>query len=108
MPEKNLDIVSCLKSMLPYLTTILLSMWGGSVHYLQKIKKQSLKFKWGELWFDLVISSFAGVLTYFLCQWGNITGPKSAFLIAISGHMGTRVIASFTVLHERLLRKVGE
>lgn len=108
MPEKNVDFINCLKSLLPYLTTIFLSMWGGVVHYLQKIKKQSAKFKWCELWFDLVISSFAGLLTYFLCQWGHIEGPKAAFLIAISGHMGTRAIASFTMLHERLLKKVGE
>lgn len=104
MPEKDLAniTVEWLKNFLPYLSTFLLSCWGGIVSYIQRIRIHSRKFSFKELSFDLVISSFAGLLTHFFCEYSNVSGSMSAILIAVSGHMGTRAIASFEQLRNRI------
>jgi hypothetical protein len=109
MPEKDPQntayIVEWFRSVLPYISTVFLSAWGGVVHHIQRMRTSKTRFNWRELLFDITVSSFAGLLTYFLCQAAEIEGPKAAFLIAISGHMGTRAIASFQALHERIFAK---
>ncbi|MFY9326499.1 MAG: phage holin family protein [Georgfuchsia sp.] len=87
--------------LLPWLSTIALSAWGGAVQYAQRVR-QGEKFSWPMLTIDIVISSFAGVLTWFMCEAGDIHGPMAAVLIAISGHMGTRAIASLVTIRERI------
>lgn len=86
----------------PYLSTVLLACWGGAVSYVQHLQKGKRKMCWRELLFDLIISSFSGVLTHFLCELVGIEGAKAAMLIAISGHMGTRAIAGFERLRDRV------
>lgn len=88
---------------LPYVWTILLSCWGGAVSHFQNNRKQAKPFNWRELLFDLVTSSFAGLLTYLFCQAAHIEGPMGAMLVAISGHMGTRAIASLQNVYERII-----
>lgn len=89
----------------PYVWTVLLSAWGGTVSYIQSNKKTGKPFNWRELAFDITISSFAGILTHFFCQAASIDGAMQAMMVAISGHMGTRAIASFAGLYERILGK---
>jgi hypothetical protein len=90
-----------LADVLPWITTIALSAWGGAVQYAQRVRSGE-KFSWSMLTIDIVISSFAGVLTWFLCEASDIHGPMAAVLIAISGHMGTRAIASLVTIRERI------
>lgn len=87
--------------LLPWISTVALSAWGGAVQYAQRVRAGE-KFSWPMLTIDIVISSFAGVLTWFLCEASDIHGPLAAVLIAISGHMGTRAIASLVTIRERL------
>lgn len=105
MPEKDIAnaIYEWSKNSLPFFTTMFLSCWGGLVNYIQKIRKNSKKFSWRELIFDLVTSSFAGLLTQYFCEYSNISPTASAMLIAISGHMGARAIASFEKVRDRIL-----
>lgn len=90
-----------LRSVGPWLSTIALSTWGGLVQYAQRVRSGE-PFAWRALVIDLVISSFAGILTYLLCQASGIAGPVAAVLIAVSGHMGTRAIASLEAFRERV------
>ncbi len=106
MSEKLPDDVELLKQMLPYLVAFFLSCWGGVVHHIQRLQKSGKAFSWRDFCFDLLVSSFAGLLTYFLCDWAHIQGPIAALLIAVSGHMGTRSIASFYKLHDKIFDKV--
>jgi len=85
----------------PWATTLFLSAWGGLVQYAQRVRKGA-PFSYRALALDLIISSFAGVLTWLLCESGGISGPMAAVLIAISGHMGTRAIASLESFRERV------
>jgi len=101
-PNNTAYIVEWFRQVLPYLSTIGLSCWGGVVQHVQRLRNGKKKFNWRELAFDLISSSFAGILTHFLCDASGIEGAKAAMLIAVSGHMGTRAIASFQALHERI------
>lgn len=106
MPEKDTSnmayLIELLRQCLPYLSTMFLSCLGGFVSYIQKIRIAHHKFKAVELAFDLIISSFAGLLTYFFCVYAKVSGEMAAILIAVSGHMGTRAIASFERMRDRI------
>lgn len=89
----------------PYVWAILLSAWGGVVKYIGETEKNKTMFSWRELTFDVVTSSFAGVLTYLFCQAAGIHGALAAVLIGVSGHMGPRALASLSNLYERIIGK---
>lgn len=96
------DFFDMVKACFPFLTTFILSLWGGTVSHIQKIRKAKRKFTIGqEYWMDIIICSFAGLLTHFFCQYASVDGWLQAILVSISAHMGTRAIASFESLHRR-------
>lgn len=107
MPEKQApELFELLKAGFPFLTTFILSLWGGTVSHIQKIRRAKKKFTLGpEYWMDIIICSFAGLLTHFFCQYANVDGWLQAILISISAHMGTRAIASFETLHKNFFPK---
>ena len=86
----------------PWVSTLCLSIWGGAVQYAQRVRNGET-FSWVSLGLDLVVCSFAGLLTFLLCEAASIRGPMQAVLIAISAHMGTRAIASLEVVRDRIL-----
>jgi len=106
MPDKDPNntaiFADWVRNMLPYLSTLFLSCWGGVVSYIQRLRIHRTKFNLRDLIFDLVISSFAGLLTHFFCEYSNVSGTMSAILIAVSGHMGTRAIASFERMRDKI------
>jgi hypothetical protein len=66
-------------------------MFGGKfVFYCARVCRTSI-FLIGEL----VVSAFAGLVTFFLCRTANFDEMLTAAFIAISGHMGTRIIFKF-------------
>ena len=97
------EIFELVKTYLPFISTIGLSVWGGTVSHIQKLRRNATAFKWSEYIYDLIICSFAGLLTYFFCQYANIDGWLSAILISVSAHMGTRAISKFERMHSRIL-----
>ena len=107
MPEKdpnNLALfVEWIRQVMPYLSTIFLSTWGGVVNHITKLRNGKENFQWRELAFDLVTSTFAGLITFYLCRSAGISETMSAILIAISGNMGTRAIAGFETLYKRVI-----
>lgn len=96
MPDKVNQLV---RECGPWAVTLLLSCWGGAVNYIAKNRKK--QFRARDLIFDLIISSFAGSMMHLLCKHAGLSQEVSAVLIAISGHMGTRAIASFEKLRDR-------
>ena len=107
MPEKDPNntalFVEWMRQFTPYFTTVFLSIWGGVVNHIQTIRNGKKKFQWRELAFDLVISTFAGLITFYFCRSAGISETMSAVLIAISGHMGTRAIAGFETVYRRII-----
>lgn len=88
MPEK--DPLSY--EAITYAWVIIISVWGGLSGYVRKIKSGYARFSLAELLGEICISGFVGVLTFFLCEAGNINQVYGAFLIGISSHMGSRAI----------------
>ena len=71
----------------------LISAWGGIAGYIKKISEGKARdFSIKELLGEIVISSFVGVITYFLCVSAGIDETLTAAIVGMSGHMGSRAI----------------
>ena len=107
MPEKDQNnsalFVELMRQIMPYLSTIFLSMWGGVANHVTTLRNGRKKFQLKELIFDFVVSTFAGLITFYFCRSAGISETMSAVLIAISGHMGTRAIAGFETVYRRII-----
>lgn len=101
MEPDKLDMTSHAgRSILPYVSTIILSCWGGTVAHLTANKNK--KFSPKLFFIDILVSAFAGILTHLLCNYAKINPEMSAVLIAVSGHMGTRAIVGLEILRNRV------
>lgn len=89
MPEKDPTTYS----LITYAWVAGLAIWGGVVSYYRKVKAGiSRRFNFAELIGEILTSALAGVMTFWLCEWGQVDPLLSAVLIALSGHMGPRAI----------------
>jgi hypothetical protein len=78
---------------LAHLWVLLLSGFGGVVSYIQKVKTgQCKRFNLTELVGEVVISGFAGAMTYLVCQATGVAPLWSAVLVGVAGHMGARTM----------------
>jgi len=82
-------------SWVTYVWVIGLSCAGGCVRYLNK---SPTAFSIFILIRDVVTAGFMGLITFWLCQWTNISGPLSAVLIATSGLMGNHATRELEAL----------
>lgn len=89
MPEKDPTTYA----LITYLWVLVLSSFGGVVSFIHKIKSgASRKVNITELIGEIVTSGFAGVITFYLCEWASFSPPLTAALVGISGHMGSRAL----------------
>ena len=100
MPEK--DPFSY--SVLTYAWVVCLSGWGGIVNFIRKLHAGNARpFNVTELVGEIIISAFAGLITFWLCEASDINPFVGAALIGVSGHMGSRAIfAVENLFHSRL------
>ena len=83
-------------TLLTYLWVILLSVWGGAVNYINKVKSGATnRFNLTELIGDIFTSGFVGLLTFWLCQAAGFNPLVTAACVGISGHMGARAVWAF-------------
>jgi hypothetical protein len=81
---------------LTYAWIFLLSAWGGSINYRQKVKQGLInRFSVVEFIGDLSTSFFSGVVTFFFCEAANFDPILTAGFVGIAGHMGSRLIFVF-------------
>lgn len=70
-----------------------LSVWGGIANFWRKrMNGQARPFNLAELFGEMCISSFAGMLTYLIATAAGINELVIAALVGISGHAGSRAI----------------
>lgn len=101
MPEKDPTSYQ----LLTYLWVMILASWGGVASYIRRVKAGTAeKFSFIELIGEIVISAFAGVLTFWLCELAGFPGLLTAAFVGVSGHMGSRAIATF---EDSFKRKMG-
>lgn len=87
---------------LTYAWVIGLSVWGGLVNYISKIKSGEIaRFNITELVGDVCISAFAGVLTFWMCEISGFDELWTAVLVGIGGHMGARLIGKLEQILSR-------
>lgn len=80
-------------SLLTYAWVFGLSMFGGVANFLAKLKRGEVRaFNFVELLGELLISGFAGVMTFYLCEWATFDPLLTAALVGICGHMGSRAV----------------
>lgn len=60
---------------------------------MRKLRRGHVRaFNFAEFIGELSASAFAGVTTFYLCQWSGFSPVLTAALVGISGHMGSRAI----------------
>ncbi len=104
MQEKT-TFFATIADLLTYAWVFGLAMLGGAASFVRRVRSGQARYSnIIELIGELVVSSFAGLVTFFLCRTANFDGALSAAFIAISGHMGTRIIFKFEAY---LVKKFG-
>lgn len=78
---------------LTYIYVMALAAFGGTVSFARKLRNGvSRAFNFTEFVGEIVTSGFAGLLTFWLCEWSGVAPLLTAVFIGISGHMGSRAI----------------
>ncbi len=72
------------------------ALLGGLVSWYSKVRSGAVH-AWNlmHLIGELATSAFAGLIAFWLCAWLGTPPLITAALVGISGHMGTRAIATF-------------
>lgn len=100
MPEKDPTNYGWLT----YAWVILLAVAGGVVSFSRKMRDGVVRaFNLTEFLGEIFTSGVVGVLTFFLCEWSGVPPLLSAVFIAVSGHMGSRVMFGLEKMFERWL-----
>lgn len=79
-------------SLLTYAWVILLAAAASAVRYLNTMEK----FVLGRLIIEMLSGGLTGLLTFWICEWQDIHGPLTGFLIGVSGLMGSRLWSEFS------------
>jgi predicted CDP-diglyceride synthetase/phosphatidate cytidylyltransferase len=102
MPEKDPTHYA----LLTYAWVVALSLLGGVVSFARKVREGvSRRFNVSEFIGELVTSAFAGLITFWLCEWAVVHPLLTAALVGISGHMGSRAIFKLEQFAERIADK---
>lgn len=104
MPEK-VSFFTAIADLLTYAWVFGLAMLGGAASFVRRVRSGQAKYSnIIELIGELVVSAFAGLVTFFLCRSAGFDEMITAAFIAISGHMGTRIIF---LIEAKLVKKLG-
>lgn len=100
MPDKNPENYT----LLTYLGFGLLSVWGGLVTHILRIRQDGKAFIWREAFLQVTVSGFAGMLSMLLCWHLTAPVPLAGFMAGISGYMGSRALS---ILENRANKLMG-
>lgn len=105
MPERDPTTYS----LITYAWVFLLSIAGGFVAFIRRLnqapKPIPLHIVFARLAGELLISGFAGVITFYLCEYWSFDGLLTAVMVAISGHLGGSAIDRFTRVWDAFVEK---
>lgn len=88
-----------------YFWFLVLAIWGGTVNYIRRVKRNEAKFSVYELVGEWAISAFAGIITALICQEMEIRPLMTYALVAVAGHLGGRSIDTFETLFTKKFSK---
>ena len=117
MPTPEAEIAKAVAENGPFaLSNLVPTMWmaaiaaaGGYVNFRQKMKAGNVRaWNFTEFVGELVISSIAGVITFWICKGFGVNEWLTAAGVAISGHMGARLFFLAEKTAEELAAKVKD
>ncbi|MCG8993691.1 phage holin family protein [Laribacter hongkongensis] len=79
-------------SVITYCWVVALSLLGGISGAVRRAREDG-RVTLLEIVGELSISAFAGVMTFYLCEWSGTDQLLSAAFVGMSGHMGSRAIS---------------
>jgi hypothetical protein len=92
------------KNLVPTLWMLGVSLLGGIVSFLQKVKAgKSRPMNITELVGEMMTSALVGLVTYWICRAYGVNEYLAAAGVAISGHMGARAIFIFEQAADRVV-----
>jgi hypothetical protein len=84
---------------------IMLSIWGGTVHTIKKVRDGIIeRFTFKEWVYDVITSAFIGVITYALCKYAGFGEWLSAAMIGMASHQGTRALL---IIEQAITKRLG-
>jgi len=81
-------------SIATYAWVLLLATWGGIVRVIREVKLGGKSWQQILAIFvvEIIISTFAGVITFFMCYSSNVSPLYTAVMTSIAGYMGGRAL----------------
>lgn len=111
-PNPDPNTSSTLMPILTYLWVMLIAMFGGLVSFIRRINKRTTPMPLRRLFItlagELVISAFAGLITYWLCQYWGLHPAMTAVFVATSGHLGGKSIDAIGRIWMSVLDEKGK
>lgn len=88
-----------------WLLVLGLALFGGLASWVGKVRTGKVAIhNLPSLVGELAIAAFAGLMTFFVCEYLAFTPILTAAMVGMSGHMGGRAV---TILEGVLERKLG-
>lgn len=89
-----------------YAWVLLLSAWGGAASFIAKMRAGHVRsFNIVEFIGEIATSVLSGLITFYLAESAHIDQVMTAALVAISGHMGSRLLFHAERLVEARINK---
>ena len=88
-----------------YLGFIIMAIMGGTARYLGQLNSKQKIFSLVEFIGELFISGFTGLIVALACEAYLVSWHWTVIAVAISGHMGGRLIAMIELAIAKFLRK---
>lgn len=80
-------------NILTYLWVVALSVWGGVVSWVTKVRRGEISpMSFLELIAEVVVAGFVGMLTFWLCESAQMAPLLTAAMVGVASHMGTRAL----------------
>ena len=106
MPDNTPNVLrTILEAGLGWIWLMILALWGGTVNYISRTRKEKTPFSVVELIGEWTIAGFAGVITGLICMEYQVSQYLTFAAVAISGHAGGRAIFMF---ERYLLNRIGK
>lgn len=106
MPDNTTKVLrTILEAGLGWIWLMILALWGGTVNYISRTRKEKTPFSLVELIGEWTIAGFAGVITGLICMEYQVSQYLTFAAVAISGHAGGRAIFMF---ERYLLNRMGK
>ena len=81
---------------------------GGAVNFWRKVKDGHTRaFNVVEFIGEIATSDLVGLITFYLSESAHIDQILTAAMVAISGHMGSRLLYQFERIAEAKLKKTA-